>query len=103
VARWRNPPRPAEPPAILRCFDPADWPDPVDWDDDAELVAECTRGWHALADPMGWWVSAELADYRAERRWNAARQQWADDHDVGLIEWRINDRLVPVRRGWQRG
>lgn len=97
MARWRH--APAEPPARLRCFDQAQWPDPPTWADEEELIAECTRGWHALADPVAWWASPELEGFRAESRWDAARQAWADDHDVDLIEWLINNQLVPARRG----
>jgi hypothetical protein len=77
---WRKPlPAPPEPSARLRCFDAADWPDPADWDDDAAVIEKSMAGWIACADKPGMWRGGLTAQWRAERRWEAALQVLKDE------------------------
>jgi hypothetical protein len=95
VTRWPSrlpPPRP-EMPARLRCYDPADWPDPVDWDEDAALIRHVTLGWHAMLDPVAWWANQPL-EYRTRARYSTARIEWCRANGVDVIELLINDRIA---------
>jgi hypothetical protein len=101
VTRWPSrlpPPRP-EMPARLRCYDPAGWPDPVDWDEDAVVVANVTRSWTACTDPMGWWIregNGLVPDYRQHNRYVHAKIAWCRAHGVDFLE--VLEEEMPVRR-----
>jgi hypothetical protein len=83
-------------PARLRAFDPDDWPDPVDWGDDAEVVAKQTRAWPAMRDDearFAWWRSEDPV-YRAERRWSWARLAWMDANGVAFVDVLAEERAA---------
>jgi hypothetical protein len=102
MARWRPAPAPPEPPARLRSFDPADWPDPADWAEDTAIIESTMQSWIACRDkPRAWreWLTAE---WRAEQRWFKARQAWADEHGVSMLDWILGKLDWPEGYGHYR-
>jgi hypothetical protein len=66
---------PPEPPAQVRAFNPADWPD--DSADDSEHIDRLRRSWDGMEDHAAWWWAQDF-EYRAEHRWWAARRAWCE-------------------------
>jgi hypothetical protein len=93
MARRRPPPASLEPPARLRAFNPNDWPDPADWDEDAGLIRHHTLGWTAMTDPVAWWADQTL-EYRARSRYSRARIEWCRANGVDAVEMLINDGIA---------
>ena len=87
-------------PARLRCYDPANWPDPVDWDEDAAVVLNVTRHWGAMEDPMDWWINEAnglVPDYRQHVRFSHARIGWCRANGADFLDVIAED--MAVRRG----
>jgi hypothetical protein len=82
--RRRRPP-PLERPAWVRHFDPADWDD-THTDHDAEIIARDAQHWGSLGDSeIAWWAGSVRR--RAEHRWSAAADHWAEMNHIDPAAW----------------
>jgi hypothetical protein len=90
----RRRPAPVEPPASIRAFDPADWPDDRG-EHDGDIIADQAKYWPAGTDMDVWWW-AQTSHQRAERRWRAAQTRWAEQNGVSraaLLYWQLSAPL----------
>jgi hypothetical protein len=96
MARRKPPPPRPKMPARLRAFHPGDWPDPLDWDDDAEVVAKQTRAWTAMPNDearFAWWRSEDPVE-RARYRYSWARFAWMDANEVDFVDVLAEERAI---------